>query len=123
MLDKHRDEFKRVVLAHMSEVLCDEQWLSFRVMSMRSNGTVGPATSIGASISHEALFNKHSSIDSISVRDILATRVGASACAIAFIEEAPVYFLEIAGIYLWGPTDSKFSYSLWLTAPAYPPGW
>ncbi len=121
-LDRYRGTFKRIVMAHVRDVLGTAEWA--RLRGLAPLGKPFGKLPVDVDAQPDALFDAACSEDTLSVRETLIPVFKAAAAEIATIEGGAVYYVQGRGIYLWGlePVIGN-TLSVWLTFPAYPPGW
>lgn len=121
-LSEHLPEFKRAALDYIRTALGMQQWILLRGIACHE----APPTHDGIPpdrYTPETIIQQTESW-SISVNDTLVPAFRAKAEIIGKIAGEPMYYVHGAGFFVWGPKpDSDFSLILWLTWPAYPPGW
>lgn len=115
-LDGYREAFRTVVLRHMRRELPFHEWENLRT-------SAGAARALA--LSHEQLTEIAISEDGLSVAEVLAVpHYRRAATVIGQIDGQAVHYVVGRGIYLWGLNPANgYSLSLWITYPAYPPGW
>ncbi len=79
-----------------------------------ANPKASPEELIAAAVTH----------DGISVDEIIIPKFRVRTDEIGTIEGAPVFYIKGEGIYFWGADrTTRATLNVWLTHPAYPPGW
>lgn len=123
ILGKYHAQFKAAVVKHIKESLDSDEWFRLRAMAENRARYVNRNDVPDLKASPECLVDVAMSEDDISVKQTLAVP-GFKAVAITQIDGAPVYYVKGEGIYLWGMRPDSFpTLMLWVTHPAYPPGW
>lgn len=112
--------FKNLVRDHV-KTISKKRWQAFR---KRAEGPCQIAG--GPSIPTEAdpaeLVRLATSADDMPLSAV--RRIRGDWEMIGFVQASPAFFNRTAGIYAWAPTASaQWCLQLWLTHPAYPPGW
>ncbi len=121
---QYREDFGRLVLEHIQDALGDAEWRRLRALvADRRRWMIGAEEpDLALDISPEALVDTAISEDAIAIGRILEgpfrpIRIGE-------IGGESVFYLDGQGVYLWMPDeDVPITLSLWITHPAYPPGW
>lgn len=123
-LDAYREPFKAVVLQHLRESLPNGEWKRLRDYAEHTRQSRLVEFEFDPTATPETLLNEALSEGSISVNQTLIPNFRAQAVEIGSIAGQPVHYINRQGIYLWGLEPEKgFSLSVWVTHPAYPPGW
>lgn len=116
------DQFKAIVLEHLTTHVSDEDWECFREHAQDGARVAGPGCDF-KEISRGELVATCFSESNLSVGDVLVDKFKASAEVIGEIEAVPLYYVRESGFYVWGQPDQGFTLDLWITWPAYPFGW
>ncbi len=121
-LDRFRGAFKAIVLGHIRSALDSAEWRRLRALA--GQGRPFARLPVDADARPESLFEAACSEDTLSIREALIPVFKADATEIGTIEAKPVYYVRGRGLYVWGlePVDGN-TLSVWVTFPAYPPGW
>lgn len=122
--DQYHEDFRKLVLEHILDTLGGSEWRRLRALAAdRRRWMIGAEESdLDLDISPEALVRAAVSEDAVAIGRILEgpfrpVRIGE-------IGAEPVFYLDGQGVYLWMPDeDVPITLSLWITHPAYPPGW
>ncbi len=123
-LDAYREPFKAAVLEHLREELPADEWKRLRDYAEHTRQSRLVEFEFDPTATPETLLNEALSEGSISVNQTLIPNFRAQAVEIGSIAGQPVHYINRQGIYLWGLEPEKgFSLSVWVTHPAYPPGW
>lgn len=125
MIDKHGDAFKSIVLKHLQEQLPESEWLRLRALKNKQSPLPQEDAKheLQAVVTPEQLV-KAALVDEGMPLDVLLTAFKNTAVEIEKLEGQPVYYFEGKGIYVWAPSHDAFGHlSVWITHPAYPPGW
>ena len=121
-LEKFREPFKAVVLAHL-KALPAEEWQRLRAVGQDRLRYVGGMPPLTEPVDPETLVDEGLCEDDWTLNRALAG-FEENARAIGAVEGRPVVYIAGCGIYLWAPhpTDGP-TMTLWITHPAYPPGY
>ncbi len=115
-------EFKAAVLAHLNTAINDDAWTYFREIS-RTGMTEVPIPG-SEHWNREQLVEGGVTIGGGTVQDLLDAFKERSILEIGTIENRPIQFIVQEGIYSWALSDdAEDALELWITCPAYPPGW
>jgi hypothetical protein len=117
-----RDQFKAIVLKHLTEHVSDDAWFELRDYAKVGPRVIGPGA-VYEELTREQLVKTGMSEAGLGLGDVLTPKFRDSAEVIGEIEGAPVYYVVGTGIYVWGQPQKGFVLELWITQPAYPPGW
>lgn len=117
--------FKEVILNHIKTALPKSTWDSMRARSLlKQHWSVPENHGIEHYETPESLLENAVSDDGLSLDDVLAPFGEKGVEIVGEVNDQPVYFIEQMGIYMWSVSKSHHSMlSLWLSFPAYPPGW
>lgn len=116
-------EFKRIVTEHLNNKITDEEWDALRELARSSDKILGPGCTF-EELSRDQLVSSCFTESNISISDVLGGSMKELAGVIGEINGAPVYYVERSGFYVWGEGEnSGVTLDLWITWPAYPPGW
>jgi hypothetical protein len=120
--DAFMDEFKAAVLEHLNTEIYDEAWAYFRGIA-RTGLTEVPIPG-SEHWTREQLVEEGITIGGGTVQDLLDAFKARLIVEIGMIENRPIQFVVEEGIYIWGLSDdAEEALELWITCPAYPPGW
>lgn len=121
-LEKFREPFKAVVQAHL-EALPAEEWQRLRAVGQDRWRYVGGMPPLTEPVDPETLGEEALYEDARSFNRAL-TGFEENASEIGVVEGRSVVYIAGCGIYLWAPhpTDGP-TMTLWITHPAYPPGY
>jgi hypothetical protein len=121
--EAYMDEFKSAVLAHLKTEIDDDAWAYFRKLSQ--TGLAEEEIPEAKDWTREDLVAEAVTVDSESLNDLLGAFGERLIVKIGAIADRPIHFIVEEGIYAWAPTDDNGgdTLSLWITFPAYPPGW
>lgn len=123
ILEANSAAFKSIVLAHMNALPADE-WKRLRELALDKSRNSCGTDETRALATREEIVASATSQAGISVDEILIPKFRANAQEIGSLDGQPVFYVNGAGIYFWGPNPtSRSTLNLWLTYPAYPPGW
>jgi hypothetical protein len=115
-------EFKAAVLAHLKAEIYDEAWAYFRDIA-RTGLTEAPIAG-SEHWTREQLVEEGITIGGGTVQDLLDAFKARLIVEIGTIQNRPVHFIVEEGIYSWALSDdAEDALELWITCPAYPPGW
>lgn len=115
-------EFKHAVIAHLKSKVDYATWESFREIAI--NGVIESPIEGSENWTREHLVEQGVAIGSGSVAEILDAFATSTIVTIGTIEGEPIYFVKEQGIYVWGTSkESNDALELWISCPAYPPGW
>jgi len=120
-LTRHYDAFKQIVRSHLGGKLPAEEWTRLRALA----GRPGPQPALPATTDAgpEELIDAAMSEDGMPMSELL-NAWGESADMIGQLDGHPVYYFRGRGIYAWSVSpDAPSMLSVWVTHPAYPPGW
>lgn len=121
-LSEHLPEFKRAALDYIRTALGMQQWIELRTFASREM-PMAPGGIPTDRYTPETIIQQTESW-CIAVNDVLTAVFKPKAEIIGRIEGEPMYYVHGAGFFAWGPrADSDYTLILWLTWPAYPPGW
>lgn len=121
-LEKFREPFKAVVLPHLN-ALPAEEWRRLRAVGVDRSRYVGGISPLTEPDCPETLLEEALYEDGWSFNHALAG-FEENAREIGVVEGRPVIYIVGCGIYLWAPhpIDGP-TMTLWITHPAYPPGY
>lgn len=111
-------DFKRIVLDHIQSRLDRDEWASFRERAANQSRWAGGPFYPDATPAE--LVEKATTEDTMP---ITALSKHGTAQALVAVDGQPVLFFPRSGIFAWAPSDESPSLMLWLTDPAFPPGW
>ena len=115
------DAFKLIVLTHICDHLPAAEWARLRSLAGGSGPQHAPQLAAGAGpkeLSEAAMCE-----DGMPLSELL-NAWGGSADEIGRLDGHPVYYFRRMGIYAWSVSpDAPSMLSIWVTHPAYPPGW
>jgi hypothetical protein len=115
----HVPQFQAIVTKHMMESIAPEEWRLFRFIARtRSNIMLDddmPGIDTPAELAAHAVCEAFKEDGGLPMWESVA---------IGEIDGQPVVYYVGRGIYRWVPKGNGHSYlELWVTSPAYPPGW
>lgn len=111
-----RGKFKNLVFAHLEDEVSDEKWQNWRSFAKESDNCVRG----NAEFQNLSKFDFVMKCSCESNLDLKQYQIG-KAKVIGHIADAPVFFIADQGIYL---TEYRGNIlDIWLSWPAYPPGW
>jgi hypothetical protein len=112
--------FKNLVQEHV-KTISQKRWQAYRKLAEGPSQIAGGPV-IPADVDQPELVRLATSAADMPLSAVLRARGEWE--MIGFVQAAPAYFNKTAGIYAWSPTVSgQWCLQLWLTSPAYPPGW
>jgi len=116
-------EFRAVVLKHMQEEIDPHEWNTLRAMAANgANWVPGKGYTHDPLATPESLARSAINFEDTSVEAIC--RPEDTLAEAGLIDGLPVYYFSGRGIYMFGEVfDSDEALSLWITTPAWPPGW
>lgn len=123
-LYKRQSQFETLVLAHVEKYVPHAAWLKFRELAASPDSKKVDRLATGAdNLTPRELIIGGSSTGTISVNDFLVAYEGEAApIIIGHIDDAPIYFWQDKGMYIWSLSgDGPWSLDIWLSYPAYPP--
>jgi hypothetical protein len=116
------NDFKSAVLAHLKAAVDDDAWAYFREIA-RTGLTEVPIDG-SEHWTREQLVEEGVTVGGGTVQDLLDAFSERLIDEIGTIENRPVQFIVQEGIYSWALSDdAEDALELWITCPAYPPGW
>lgn len=123
-VESYHEGFKTSVLKHLKGVLDAEEWAQLRALAANRSRFIHRCNQADLDASPESLVNDAIFEDAVSVQDFLVPAFRSKAVEIDQLEGRPVYYIAGQGFYLWGldPVLGN-TLTLWVTYPAYPPGW
>jgi hypothetical protein len=120
--DAFMSEFQSVVLAHLNSEIDDDAWAYFREIAR--TGMVEVPIEGSDHWTREQLVEGGVTIGGGSIQDTLDAFKEKLIVKIGAIQDRPVHFIVEEGVYLWAlADDAEDALELWITCPAYPPGW
>ncbi len=123
VLEVNSAAFQEIVLEHVKALPSDE-WARLRHMATDESRYSCDLDTAMPHASREELVIGAISHDGISVDELSTPKFKARAEEIGSIAGAPVFYIAGEGMYFWGADrTSRATLNLWLTHPAYPPGW
>lgn len=125
LLKKHGAAFAAIVLAHLKEHMPAPEWAYLRKHATESSPLSPEKARRDQSLieTPEQLVTVALAEDGLSMKELM-NAFGKFSVEIARLEGVPVYYFNLKGIYAWSPAPSDVSMlSVWVTHPAYPPGW
>jgi hypothetical protein len=116
--------FRQLVLEHIQNALPSEEWARFREMSLQTRHSCDPLFDAKMGETPQALVDNATSEDGISLHEIVRPGWLKKSITIGAIQGAPVLYVQGHGVYAWSASPAQApTLVLWLTHPAYPPGW
>lgn len=125
ILISYLPSFKSMVLDHLKYGISQEEYLSLRELAgygqrWCDDDSVEERLSL---LTKEQVVEEYSCSDSLPV-GLVIKGLGAQISEIGKIDGYPCFYISGMGIYIWGKDhENGLSLSLWLSSPAYPPGW
>ncbi len=120
--EAYMSEFQAAVLAHLNTQIDDDSWKRFRDVSV--SGVIEDPIEGSESWTREQLVEGGTMLGGGSVQEICSAFEKSHINVIGMIQNRPIHFVAEQGIYMWALTDdTSDSLELWITCPAYPPGW
>lgn len=123
-LTPYREKFQAEGLKHIHEQLTPSEWGRYRGMAANEkNWPPGTQEILAPDITKEELVTQGTTESSgMSMCELFAAFP--SQKIIGNFDGRPIYYIEASGIYIWSLTNEAPVYlDLWLSYPAYPPGW
>jgi hypothetical protein len=119
--ETYLEEFQAIVLEHLKTNVDEATWQQFRNHAIA--GMIEEPIEGSETWTREQLVELGVQVEGGSVKEIL-NAFAKDTFVIGSIRECPVYFVIGSGIYVWALKDeTDDALELWLTCPAYPPGW
>lgn len=121
VLEVNSAAFQAIVLEHV-KALPNDEWTRLRHMATDESRNSCDLDAAMPHASREQLVIGATSHDGISVDELFTPKFKAE--EIGSIAGAPVFYIAGEGMYFWGADrTTRATLNLWLTHPAYPPGW
>lgn len=123
-LEVYEEPFRLVVLNHIKTAVDKDDWADYRARARNKRNSVLPASSVHYTTAEELVAHAVCE-DAMTIKELTSAFIASSRVEeIGQVEGGAVYFIHGCGIYAWSLSiDHPFSLSLWLSFPAYPPGW
>jgi hypothetical protein len=116
------NEFKAAVLAHLKTKVDHDTFENFREHAR--TGLAEEPIDGSENWTREDLVEGGVTIGAGAPQEILKAFSKALIIEIGTIQNRPIRFVVQEGIYIWALTDDdQGALELWITCPAYPPGW
>ncbi|HEY8097004.1 MAG TPA: hypothetical protein VIE65_13055 [Methylobacter sp.] len=110
-VEVRKEEFKKIVLRHISEEMGTEEWARFRRFA-GDDEVKQP----------EAAIDEYLTVAYLTRGEILKQPTF-KAKTIAALNDAPVIYILDRGIYFWTPEEDAPMLMFWCTEPKYPLDW
>jgi len=125
MIDKYGEEFKAIVLKHLQEECSEAEWARLRALKDRQSPFEHETAERErrAVVTREQLVQAALTDEGIPLGEFRST-FNNKEIEIDKLDGEPVYYFKNKGIYAWAPSNNANCHlSIWVTHPAYPPGW
>jgi hypothetical protein len=115
-------EFQAVVLEHLNTKIDEVTWQDFRAYS--KSGVIEVPIEGSEHWTREQLVQDGVTVGGGAVNETLTAFKKNQIITVGTIENRPVHYVVEQGTYIWALTDdTDDALELWITCPAYPPGW
>lgn len=120
-LGRYAERFRTIVLRRLQS-MPDTEWQELREWAADGRG-VDDDDVPSEPVTRESLVRETLFEDGLELSDLLKSGFGDRATEIGSIEGYPVLYIEGTGIFAWGSDKTIGTLAVWITYPAYPPGW